>query len=195
MNAENDQVLAERARIQQIVEGRTLIDSLAETAERYADEPAYSDRNGVAEGWRRTLTWSQTREAALRRGRRPRRTRREGRRPVAVMATNRIEHVLARHGRGARRRDPDVDLQHPLPRAGRLHRRARPARGSRSSSAPTTSRGGATALRPRSGTAVVLIDAEAPEGERYTTWDAMVEAGRRPTRGEPRRARGAAPPR
>ena len=61
-----DAVQADRARIEAAVAGRTLIDALADTAAAHADEPAYSDRHGVAEGesWR-TLTWAQTRETAL----------------------------------------------------------------------------------------------------------------------------------
>ena len=43
------------------------------------------------------------------------------------MASNRIEHFLADIAARARRRHPDVDLQHALGRAGRLHRGARPA--------------------------------------------------------------------
>ena len=92
-------VLAERARIESLIAGRTLIDSLADTAVRRADEPAYSDRHGTAEGesWR-TLTWAETRERALdvaaaliARG--------VGVGDhVAIMATNRVEHFLADMG-------------------------------------------------------------------------------------------------
>jgi long-chain acyl-CoA synthetase len=91
-------VLAERDRIEGLVAGKTLIDSLADTARRRADEPAYSDRHG-AEGqpWR-TLTWAETREQALdvaaaliARGVAVGDT-------VAIMATNRIEHFLADMG-------------------------------------------------------------------------------------------------
>ena len=92
-------IAAERDRIQDRVGGRTLVDLLAETAERYAAEPAYSDRHHVPEGqsWR-TLTWAETRERALdvagaliEAGVEPGDT-------VAIMATNRIEHFLADMG-------------------------------------------------------------------------------------------------
>lgn len=92
-------VLAERARIEEAVAGRTVIDCLAETVERYGAEPAYSDRHDVAEGqsWR-TLTWTETRELALdvaaalmNAGVGPGET-------VAIMATNRIEHMVADMG-------------------------------------------------------------------------------------------------
>jgi len=90
-------VLSERARIEEIVAGRTLIDSLAATATARADEPAYSDRHGTDDGWR-TLTWAETRDRALdvaaalvERG------VKVGDH-VAIMATNRIEHFLADMG-------------------------------------------------------------------------------------------------
>jgi len=89
-------LLAERARIQAEIEGRTLVDALADTVREHGDQPAYSDKHEVTEGesWR-TLTWSQTREMALdvagaliELGVRPGDT-------VAIMATNRIEHFVA----------------------------------------------------------------------------------------------------
>lgn len=92
-------VHAERARIEGLIQGKTLIDSLADTVRTRGDEPAYSDRHEAAEGesWR-TLTWAQTRERALdvaaaliERGVRVGDT-------VAIMATNRIEHFLADMG-------------------------------------------------------------------------------------------------
>ena len=90
-------VLTERARIQELVEGHTLLDQLDASAASWGDEPAYSDRHDVTEGWR-TLTWDETREAALdvaagliALGVEPGDT-------VAIMATNRIEHVLADMG-------------------------------------------------------------------------------------------------
>ena len=92
----SDVVLAERARIQAEIEGRTLVDALADTVARVGDDPAYSDKHEVPEGesWR-TLTWTETREMALdvagaliELGVRPGDT-------VAIMATNRIEHFVA----------------------------------------------------------------------------------------------------
>ncbi len=92
-------VLAERARMEGLVGGRTLIDALAETAAARADEPAYSERHGAAEGesWR-TLTWAETREQALDAaaglislGVQP------GDR-VAIMSSNRTAHFVADMG-------------------------------------------------------------------------------------------------
>ena len=92
-------VMSERSRVQAAVEGRTLVDALADTARAHADEPAYSDKHHVPDGasWR-TLTWSETRERALdvaggliALGVQPGDT-------VAIMATNRVEHFLADMG-------------------------------------------------------------------------------------------------
>ena len=88
-------VLVARKEIEAEVEGRTLVDALADTAEQFADTPAYSDKIGVdGPGWR-TLTWAQVRETALdgaaglvALGVQPGDT-------VAIMATNRNEHLLA----------------------------------------------------------------------------------------------------
>ncbi|QCW50147.1 long-chain fatty acid--CoA ligase [Nocardioides dongxiaopingii] len=97
-------VLTTRARIAEAVGERTLADVLAATVAEHADAPAFSDRHRGAEdaghegddegGWR-TLSWRQTRELGLdvaaglltlgvATGDR-----------VAIMATNRIEHVVA----------------------------------------------------------------------------------------------------
>ena len=88
-------VLVARKEIEAEVEGRTLVDALADTAGQLADTPAYSDKVGVdGPGWR-TLTWAQVRETALdgaaglvALGVQPGDT-------VAIMATNRTEHLLA----------------------------------------------------------------------------------------------------
>ena len=89
-------VLADRARIEEQVAGRTLIDVLADTVAEHGDRAAYSDKHDVPEGetWR-TLTWTEVRETALDAaaglialGVQPGDT-------VAIMATNRIEHFLA----------------------------------------------------------------------------------------------------
>jgi long-chain acyl-CoA synthetase len=86
-------VLFERAAIEARIAGKTLLSVFAETVERMGDQPAYSDQQ-VGEGWR-TLTWNELREAALDvaaglidAGVEP------GDR-VCIMASNRIEHVLA----------------------------------------------------------------------------------------------------
>jgi long-chain acyl-CoA synthetase len=88
-------VLEDRARIEKEIAGHTLLTAFAATVAEQGDHPAYSDKVGVdGQGWR-TVTWTgvadlaRTVAAALMGyGVRPGDT-------VAVMASNRIEHVLA----------------------------------------------------------------------------------------------------
>lgn len=85
----------EREAIDDVIAGRTLCQAFLDTVERLGDSPAYSDRHGDdGNGWR-TLTWTVLRETALdlaaaliARGLEPGDT-------VAIMASSRIEHVLA----------------------------------------------------------------------------------------------------
>src|SRR5881398_2570134 len=89
-------LLAERARIQAEIEGRTLVDALADTVARVGDDPAYSDKHHVPEGesWR-TLTWAQTRELALDVAAALVEAGVGVGDTVAIMATNRMEHFVA----------------------------------------------------------------------------------------------------
>ncbi|RZI85593.1 MAG: long-chain fatty acid--CoA ligase, partial [Microbacterium sp.] len=90
-------VLTERAAIDAEIAGRTIATAFADTVAAQGDNPAYSDKVGQPEGstdWR-TLSWNQLREQGLTLaaalvdlGVNP------GDR-VAIMATNRNEHVLA----------------------------------------------------------------------------------------------------
>ncbi|HEY3528300.1 MAG TPA: long-chain fatty acid--CoA ligase [Nocardioides sp.] len=94
-------LVEERREIQQVVAGHTVLDLMARTVTAYGDRPAYSDQ--VAPGastptgaWR-TLTWTEVHDTGRRvaaalvgRGLEPGAT-------VAIMATNRIEHVVADH--------------------------------------------------------------------------------------------------
>ncbi len=91
----------ERREIGELLEGRTVLDMMARTVAAYGDRPAYSDQ--VAAGiitptgqWR-TLTWAELHETGrhiaaalvaqgLERGA-----------TIAIMASNRIEHVVADH--------------------------------------------------------------------------------------------------
>jgi long-chain acyl-CoA synthetase len=88
---------AARADIEGVIEGRTVADALAATVERYGDRPAYSDKADGRADWR-TFTWQQMYDAArdvaaalVDSGVEPGRT-------VAIMATNRIEHLVADMG-------------------------------------------------------------------------------------------------
>src|SRR4051794_24703322 len=89
-------VAAERDRIQAMVEGRTIVDALTDTAARYADEPAYSDKLHLPEGesWR-TLTWRETREQALDVAAALIQLGVSKGDTVAIMASNRTEHYVA----------------------------------------------------------------------------------------------------
>ena len=86
-------VTTERAEIDAAID-ESVAASFAKTVERLGDAPAFSDRIGVDSGWR-TLSWQELREqglhlaaALVELGVQP------GDR-VAIMATNRLEHVLA----------------------------------------------------------------------------------------------------
>ncbi|GAA1133253.1 long-chain fatty acid--CoA ligase [Nocardioides aquiterrae] len=89
-------IASERARIQEQIEGRTLVDALADTARKHAGQPAYSDRHHVPEGesWR-TITWEETRERALDAAAGLIELGVATGDTVAIMATNRTEHFLA----------------------------------------------------------------------------------------------------
>jgi long-chain acyl-CoA synthetase len=99
MTQVSPEITAERARIQQQVEARTLVDALADTVRRHADQPAYSDKHHVPDGgsWR-TLTWSQTLERTLDVAAALIELGVEVGDTVAIMATNRVEHFLADMG-------------------------------------------------------------------------------------------------
>lgn len=88
---DNAAVLAERAEIDAVVEGKTIVDAFNENADNYADQPAIHWKDG---DWR-SLTWSKYRDVvhkvaaglqALGVG--------DGE-FVAIMAGNRPEHVIA----------------------------------------------------------------------------------------------------
>ena len=87
-------VQTERARIQAEIEGRTLVDALADTVAARGEEPSYADKHRAAEGetWR-TQTWRETRELALDVAAALMKRGVEAGDMVAIMATNRIEHV------------------------------------------------------------------------------------------------------
>jgi long-chain acyl-CoA synthetase len=90
-----EQVLEQRAALQEAAAGRTVCDALAAAADSWPDRPAYSDRDGgPGSGWQ-TITWARTRQLSLELaaglvalGLQP------GER-VALMLPNRVEHVLA----------------------------------------------------------------------------------------------------
>lgn len=86
-------VLTERAMIESRIAGKTLLTAFADTVERMGQQPAYSDQN-AGNGWR-TLTWNELRESALDVGAGLIDAGVEPGDRVCIMASNRIEHVLA----------------------------------------------------------------------------------------------------
>ena len=88
-------VLAERQEIESQILGRSIAHAFADTVEELGDSPAFSDKIGIeGTGWR-TLSWNELREQGLEiaaafvdLGVQP------GDR-IAIMASNRLEHVLA----------------------------------------------------------------------------------------------------
>jgi long-chain acyl-CoA synthetase len=88
-------VLAERQQIEALIKGRSIADAFADTVHELGDSPAFSDKIGIeGAGWR-TMSWHEVREQGLdlaaafvELGVQP------GDR-IAIMATNRLEHVLA----------------------------------------------------------------------------------------------------
>lgn len=87
-------ILAERAEIDAVVEGKTIVDFFNRNAESYPDQPAIHWKNG---GWE-SLTWSQYREAVHRVAAGLQTLGVGEGEFVAIMASNRPEHVIADYG-------------------------------------------------------------------------------------------------
>lgn len=180
--ADTDAILAKRAEIEAEAAGRTLVDALAATVATYGPEPAYSDRH-VAPGapedqtWR-TLTWNETCELGhdvaaglidlgVAAGDH-----------VAIMATNRIEHVVA-----------DIGIVHAAATPMSIYNTLSVERVGfvAGQSEPTVAilenadhlQRWSAAIEASTRLLAVVIDPDAcPDGERYLTWDALVAAGR-----------------
>ncbi|HEX2895412.1 MAG TPA: long-chain fatty acid--CoA ligase [Marmoricola sp.] len=172
-------VLATRARIEKEIAGKTLIDSLADTARARADEPAYSDRHGTDAGqpWR-TLTWQQTRERALdvaaalvARG--------VGvGDKVAIMASNRTEHFLADMGAVHAAATP-MSIYNTLSpeQVAFIARESEPAVVVLETADHVARWERALAETPSIHTVVVLDEGARPDREGVTSWDDLVAAG------------------
>ena len=174
-------VLTERARIEELVGGRTLVDALAETARTRGADPAYSDKHEAPEGeaWR-TLTWAEVRErgldlaaALVERGVRTGDT-------VAIMSTNRTEHYLADIGAVHAAATP-MSIYNTLSQeqVAFVAGEAQPVVAFLEGADQVARWERALAETP-SVTTVVLMDvaAEAPAGdERFTTWAELLASG------------------
>ncbi|HWJ10011.1 MAG TPA: AMP-dependent synthetase/ligase [Nocardioides sp.] len=175
--------LSVRAEIEAEIAGLTLPAAFARTAAAEGDAPAYSDKVGIdlsggyAPGWR-TVGWSELRERALdvagalmaagvARGDR-----------VALMASNRIEHVVA-----------DLGAVHAAAVSMSVYNTLSPEQVAyvAGHAEPTVvvletadhlARWAKALADAPSIRQVVLLDAEAPAGDdRFTTWDAFLAAG------------------
>lgn len=179
------ETLAVRAEIEQEIAGLTLPRAFLRTVEAQGDKPAYSDKVGIeipaggyAPGWR-TVGWTDLREQALDvagaliaagvvQGDR-----------VALMASNRIEHVVADLG-AVHAAAVSMSVYNTLsveqvayvaghaePAVVVLETADHLARWERALAETTSIR------------KVVLIDAEAPAGDdRFESWDDFLAAGR-----------------
>ncbi len=172
-------VLTKRAEIEQQVAGRTLVDALAETVQKYGDQPAYSDKHQVPEGesWR-TLTWSQTRELGLDVAAGLMELGVRAGDHVAIMASNRIEHVVA-----------DIGIVHAAATPMSIYNTLSVEQVSfvATQSEPTVAIlenadhvGRWTAAIDAAGSllkVVVINSDDLPEGDRFMTWADLVESG------------------
>jgi len=169
-----NEVLEARARIEKDIAGQTLLTAFAATVAEQGDNPAYSDRVGVAEGWR-TLSWSETADSArtvaaalVAYGVQPGDT-------VAVMASNRIEHVLADLGALHAGATP-MSIYNTLSPdqvafvAGQSSPRVVIVETADHLARWETSLDGVLKV-------VVVDEAACPDGERFVTWSDLVAAG------------------
>ncbi len=90
------EIAEQRAALEAEWAGQTICDALADTAERFADQPAFSDRDGSGP-WQ-TITWGQTRQRALELAAGFVELGLQPAEKVALMLPNRLEHVLADFG-------------------------------------------------------------------------------------------------
>jgi long-chain acyl-CoA synthetase len=168
---------ADRADIEQLIEGRTVADALAATVAGYGDRPAYSDKADGRSEWR-TYTWQQMYDAArevaaalVDLGVEPGRT-------VAIMATNRIEHLVADMGAVLAGAVP-MSIYNTLSneQIAFIAGQSRPA-AVFVETADHLDRW-RTALTSGSGVlAVVGISDVSFDDDRFTTWESLVERGR-----------------
>ncbi|GEP35670.1 long-chain acyl-CoA synthetase [Nocardioides szechwanensis] len=176
---QNNDVLAERARIEDQVGGRTLIDMLAATARDKADDPAYSHRHGAAEGesWR-TLTWAETRELALdvaaglvARGVAVGDT-------VAIMSSNRTEHYVADMGAVHAAATP-MSIYNTLSatQVAYVAGESRPTAVVVENADHLTRWAKAFDEVDSIATVVVINASDVPEGDRFLSWDDLVALG------------------
>ncbi len=164
-----------RNEILQRIDGLTMPAALARTVEQFGDDPAYSDKVGIdGAGWR-TLTWREVRESALDAAAGLVDLGLEPGDHVAIMASSRIEHVLADiaavHAGGV-----PISVYATLSptQVEQVAADARPTvvvlEGADQVARWESTLAGADHIR-----AVVVLDADAAAGR--TTWDQLVSTG------------------
>ncbi|MQY08598.1 AMP-dependent synthetase/ligase [Actinomadura macrotermitis] len=154
----------------------TVPSRLAATADRHGDRPAYSDR--TADGWR-TLTWGQVRERALETAAGFAALGLEAGDVVALMMSNRSEHVLADLGAVHAGGVPTTVYATLAPDqvafvAGDCAARFAVLEGRDQLDRWLPALERLPALRK----VVVLDEAACPDGERFLTWAALTALGR-----------------
>ncbi len=88
-------VLSTRQEIETLIKGRTIASAFADTVQAQGDNPAFSDKIGIdGPGWR-TLSWRELRQQGLELAAALVDLGVQAGDRVAIMASNRIEHVLA----------------------------------------------------------------------------------------------------
>ncbi|TDC60978.1 long-chain fatty acid--CoA ligase [Actinomadura sp. GC306] len=167
----------ERAELDKALAGQTICTVLAETAERHGDLPAYSDR---VDGEWKTLTWADTRTRALETAAGFAALGLEAGDVVALMMPNRSEHILA-----------DLGAVHAGGIPTTVYATLAPdqiAFVAADCSAKYAVLDGRDQLDrwepvldrlPELRKVIVVEAADCPAGDRYMTWEAFTELGRK----------------
>ncbi|MEU8799871.1 AMP-dependent synthetase/ligase [Spirillospora sp. NPDC048819] len=172
-----------RAGLDRALDGQTTCTALAETAERHGDLPAYSERAGG--GWN-TLTWAETRTRALETAAGFAALGLEPGDVVALMMPNRTEHVLADLGAVHAGGTPTTVYATLAPDqiafvAGDCSARYAVLNGKDQLDRWLPVLDGLPGLRK-----IIVVEADdCPAGDRYLTWDALTELGRRELAADP----------
>lgn len=168
--------IQEQAALDPALAGSTVCTVLAETAERHADKPAYSDR---ADGGWTTLTWADTRRRALETAAGLAALGLEPGEVVALMMPNRSEHVLADLGAVHAGGVPTTVYATLAPDQVAFVAGHCAARYAVLDGKDQLDRWQPVLDRLRDLRKVIVVDAGAcPDGDRYLSWDALTELGR-----------------
>ncbi|SPT56675.1 AMP-dependent synthetase/ligase [Actinomadura madurae] len=168
--------IQEQAALDPALAGSTVCTVLAETAERHAGRPAYSDR---ADGGWTTLTWADTRRRALETAAGLAALGLEPGEVVALMMPNRSEHVLADLGAVHAGGVPTTVYATLAPDQVAFVAGHCAARYAVLDGKDQLDRWQPVLDRLPDLRKVIVVDAGAcPDGDRYLSWDALTELGR-----------------